>query len=109
MLPVTRRGWRSLSYGLILRKDQVNGMEFLIYIYIHVHILRCFHQTNMVKYFGSLLQCIGQNVCTNFIEIVIFMKKFITFLCFNCSYFLILNIVSVPCNLMILFFSLLPS
>ena len=41
------------------------------YISIHAYILPCFHQSKTITFLGSLLQCIGQKFCTNFIQIVI--------------------------------------
>ena len=55
----------------------MDGTQLLVYIYTHVYILPYFHQNKMIKFLGSLLQCIGQNVCTNFIEIVIFFYFFV--------------------------------
>ena len=46
--------------------------SILIYIYIHVFILPYFHQSKILTHLGSLLQCIGQTFCTNFIQIEIF-------------------------------------
>ena len=51
----------------------MDGTQLLIYIYIHVYILPYFHQNKMFTFLGLLLQCIGQNICMNFIEIVIFL------------------------------------
>ena len=53
---------RALSHKmdeLILRKHQVDGTQLLIHnYYIHVYILPYFHQNKMIKFLGSLLQCI---------------------------------------------------
>ena len=51
----------------------MDGTHLLIYIYIHVYILPFFHQNKMITSLSSLLQCIGQKICTNFIQIVIFL------------------------------------
>ena len=68
---------------LTLRKHQVDGTQLLIYIYIHVHvyILPYLHQNKMIKIFGSLLQCIGQNFCMNFIECIFYRVFYFVFQC----------------------------
>ena len=76
-------------------KHQVGETQLLIYIYVHVYILPYFHQNKMIKFLGPLLQCIGQNICMNFIELDMFNFN-------NCrsivySYF-VLMIVSMACN-----------
>ena len=58
---------------LILRKHQVDGTK----LYIHGYFLPYFHQNKMIKFLGSLLQCIGQNFYTNFIEIYFLVCVFI--------------------------------
>ena len=53
-------------------------------LYLHTCIyLPYFHQNKMITFLVSLLQYIGQNIGTNFIEISHFLVFFKFFLCFN--------------------------
>ena len=47
------------------------------YFYIHTYILPYFNWSNMIL--GSLLQCIRQKICTNFIQEVILLFIFLSF------------------------------
>ena len=70
---------------LIVRQFYVNS-AFNLYL----HTSTYFHQSKMITFLGSLLQCVGQNLCTNFIQIVIYLY-ILLFLCVcfinNCLYF----------------------
>ena len=90
---------------LILRKHQhqVDGIQLLIYIYMHVYFAILSSEKDDRRYNVS-----DKKNCTNFIEIVSFLYTFLSFylfifvfsiLSFNCLYLVILMIVSIPCTL----------
>ena len=68
---------RMVKDELIVREHQVDGtwLFILYYLYIDVYIFFAIlaSQVRSCTFLASLLHCIGQNFCMNYIQIVVFL------------------------------------
>ena len=72
----------------IVGEHQVDGTRLLIYIYIIFIFCHTYVTSKILYLLASLLQCIGQNFCMNYIQIVVFLyiilrSLFIFIFCVN--------------------------
>ena len=75
----------AISHTCIDSEKMSSGWNpVFIFFYTHVYILPYFHWSKMITVLVSLLHCIEQHFCMNFIQVVIFLYILlrVVFVCF---------------------------